>query len=98
MTQIWTHGVWTVKPGHEEDFVAAWRLMARDAVREFQPPADPHLMQDRERSNVFRGFGAWDEPEQVESFRSFIQPHLEGISELTESIEVLTLDNVPLDG
>jgi quinol monooxygenase YgiN len=98
MTRIWTHGVWTVKPGREDDFIAAWRAMASDAVREFQPPEEPHLMQDRERPNVFRSFGVWDDPEQVERFRGFIQPHLQGMRELTESIEVLTLDDVPLDG
>jgi hypothetical protein len=25
MARIWTHGIWTVKAGHESDFVAAWR-------------------------------------------------------------------------
>jgi hypothetical protein len=54
MTGIWTHGVWTVKPGHEANFVAAWRAMARDA--------------------------------------------LQRIRELTDEVEVLTLDDVPLDG
>jgi hypothetical protein len=28
MARIWTHGVWTVKPGHEDEFVEAWRAMA----------------------------------------------------------------------
>jgi hypothetical protein len=98
MTRIWTHGVWTVKLGHEADFIAAWRAMARDAVDEFKPPTEPHLMQDQERPNVFRSFGAWDDPEQVARFRGFIQPHLQRIRELTEDIDVLTLDDVPLDG
>ncbi len=98
MTRIWTHGVWTVKPGREDEFVAAWRTMAQAAMRELQPRAEPHLMRDRERPNVFRSFGGWDDPEQVERFRSLIRPHLEGIRDLTESIEVLTLDDVPLDG
>ena len=97
MTQIWTHGVWTVKPGHEEDFVAAWQAMARDALREFQPSAGPHLLQDQERPNVFRSFAAWDDPEQVDRFRDFVQPRLQRIRGLTEHTEVLTLDDVPLD-
>jgi hypothetical protein len=25
MAKIWTHGIWTVKPGREDEFVAAWR-------------------------------------------------------------------------
>jgi hypothetical protein len=98
MATIWTHGIWTVKPGREDEFVAGWRALAREAVAEFDPPGTPHLMRDRERPNVFRSFGPWDDPEKVERFRAFIQPHLQGIGELTESIEIFTLDDVPLDG
>ena len=30
---MWTHGVWTVKPGHEEEFVARWlELFTLDEV------------------------------------------------------------------
>jgi heme-degrading monooxygenase HmoA len=94
---IWTHGAWTVKPGREEEFIAAWRAMARGAVEQFDPPGTPRLLRDRERPNLFRSFGPWDDPEQVERFRGFIQPHLERIRELTESIEIFTLDDVPLD-
>jgi hypothetical protein len=25
MANVWTHGVWTVKPGREDEFVTAWR-------------------------------------------------------------------------
>ena len=95
---IWTHGVWTVKPGREDEFVHAWRSMARGAVAEFDPPGQPHLLRDRERPNVFRSFGPWDDPQTVERFRDFIKPHLEQIKELTESIEIMALDEVPLDG
>jgi len=98
MREIWTHGAWTVKPGHEEEFVAAWQAMARDALREFQPSAGPRLLQDQERSNVFRSFAAWDDPEQVDRFRDFVQPRLQRFSELTEDMEVFTLEDVPLDG
>jgi hypothetical protein len=98
MREIWTHGAWTVKPGHEEEFVAAWQAMARDALREFQPSAGPRLLQDQEHSNVFRSFAAWDDPEQVDRFRDFVQPRLQRFGELTENMEVFTLEDVPLDG
>jgi hypothetical protein len=98
MATIWTHGIWTVKPGRENEFVAAWRAMAREAVAEFEPPGSPQLMRDRERPNIFRSFGPWDDPDQVERFRTFIQPYLQGIKELTESTEFFALDDVPLDG
>ncbi|MFL5979910.1 MAG: putative quinol monooxygenase [Gaiellaceae bacterium] len=98
MRQIWTHGAWTVKPGHEEEFVTASQAMARDALREFQPSAGRRLLQDQERSNIFRSFAAWDDLEQVDRFREFVQPRLQRFGELTEKMEVFTLEDVPLDG
>jgi hypothetical protein len=98
MARIWTHGVWTVKPGREEEFIAAWRQMAGGAIEQLNPAGTPHLLRDRERPNLFRSFGPWDDVEEVERFRAFIQPHLERIRELTESVEIYTLDDVPLDG
>ena len=96
MPRIWTHGVWTVKAGSEDAFVAAWQAMARDAMEELHPREAPHLLRDREQPSIFRSFGYWEEAEQVERFRSLIQPHLQRIRELTESIEVFALDEVPL--
>jgi heme-degrading monooxygenase HmoA len=95
---IWTHGVWTVKPGREDDFIAAWQAMAQDAVAEFQPPGKPHLLRDRERPNVFRSFGPWDDVETVERFRASIAPRLAEVRELTEDIELFALDEVPFAG
>jgi heme-degrading monooxygenase HmoA len=96
MAIIWTHGVWTVKPGREDEFVAAWRAMATGAVAEFNPPEPPHLLRDRERPNVFRSFGYWNDEETVQRFRVFIQPHLAQIQELVEALEFFTLDEVSL--
>jgi hypothetical protein len=98
MARIWTHGIWTVKPGREDEFVDAWRSMAQAAVAEFDPPGRPRLLRDRERANLFRSFGPWDDAETVERFREFIPPYLDRINELTESLEIYTLDEVPLDG
>ena len=98
MGRIWTHGVWTVKSGREDEFIDAWRAMALDALTKLGAKEDPHLLRDRERPSVFRSFGYWDEPEQVERFRELIQPHLQRIRELTDSIEVFTLDDIPFRG
>jgi quinol monooxygenase YgiN len=98
MAKLWTHGVWTVKAGREDEFVEAWRTMARAAVAEFDPPGKPYLLRDRELPNVFRSFGPWDDEETVERFRAFIRPHVDEISELTDSMEIFVLDDVGLDG
>jgi heme-degrading monooxygenase HmoA len=97
MPRIWTHGVWTVKPGREDEFVAAWQAMALGAMEELHPREAPYLLRDREQPHVFRSFGYWDEAEEIERFRSFIQPHLQRIRELTDSIEVFALDEIPFD-
>jgi Antibiotic biosynthesis monooxygenase len=95
---IWTHGVWTVKPGREDEFVAACPEMARDVLSQFEIAEAPRLLRDRERPNVYRSFGGWRDPETVERFRAHIRPRLADIEELTESIEILTLEEVPFDG
>jgi heme-degrading monooxygenase HmoA len=97
MPRIWTHGVWTVKAGREDEFVDAWQAMAQGAMEELHPREAPHLLRDRDQPNVFRSFGYWEEAEEIERFRSFIQPHLQRIRELTESIEVFALDEINFD-
>jgi hypothetical protein len=29
MDEVWTNGTWTLKPGHEEEFVAGWQELAQ---------------------------------------------------------------------
>jgi heme-degrading monooxygenase HmoA len=98
MGRIWTHGVWTVKSGREDEFIEAWRAMARSAVAEFHPAESPHLLREQERPNVFRSFGWWEDEETVQRFRAHIGPHLETIRALTDKVEFFGLDEVPLDG
>jgi Antibiotic biosynthesis monooxygenase len=92
MDNVWTHGVWTVKPGREEEFVRAWNELARDALTEFTPVGPAYLLRERERPNVFRSFGPWDSIETVEGFRAKIAPRIGAMQELLESFEAFTLD------
>jgi hypothetical protein len=32
MGDVWTHGIWTVRPGREDDFVRAWRARTLDEM------------------------------------------------------------------
>ena len=98
MDRIWTHAVWTVNPGREDEFIRAWDAMASDALTAFETAGPAHLLRDRERQNVFRSFGPWDSMETVEAFRATIAPHLGSMQELLDGFEAFTLDEVSARG
>ncbi|HYY34521.1 MAG TPA: hypothetical protein VE693_13215 [Gaiellaceae bacterium] len=92
MARIWTHGVWTVKPGRESDFIAAWREIVPLGTR--LGSGDPKLLRERERPNVFRSFGPWPDVEAIGRFRAELEPHIAEMDSLLESFETFTLDEV----
>jgi hypothetical protein len=92
MPGIWTHGIWTVKQGREDEFVAGWRELVEIGLR--HGADDPTLLRDRERANVFRSFGRWPDLGAVQRFRDEITPRVGAMNELIESAEVVTLDEV----
>ncbi|HCP61557.1 MAG TPA: antibiotic biosynthesis monooxygenase [Actinobacteria bacterium] len=99
MPNVWTHGVWTVKEGHEDTFVRAWSGLVREASARFEG-SPPILLRDRDRPNVFRTFGSWASIEVVEAFRaSELFQHAVGeIRPMLEGLETFTLDEVAWDG
>lgn len=96
MPNVWTHGVWTVKDGREEEFVAAWTEMARRGLAELNVVAPPTLLRDRDRPNVFISFGPWPSIDEVDRFRSSaaFRESVGLMRELLESFEPQTLDEV----
>ena len=98
--RVWTHGTWTVKPGREDDFVAAWQAMARDVAAHIGGVHPPTLLRDHDRTNVFVSFGPWDSADAVTRFRAS-EPFRRGtaaMGELLESFEAHTLDEVVRGG
>jgi heme-degrading monooxygenase HmoA len=65
---VYTLGVWTVRPGAEDDFVEAWRDMATHTAADF-PSATAMLLRDRDRPNWFVSYGPWASIEDIESWR-----------------------------
>jgi heme-degrading monooxygenase HmoA len=100
MTNVWTHGTWTVHPGREDDFVRAWRELARRATAELEVPTRPTLLRDRDRANVFVSFGPWASLEDVQRFRSSnaFREGTAAMEGLLESFEPRTLDELEVDG
>jgi hypothetical protein len=92
MPRIWTHGVWTVKAGREDAFVAAWRELVPIGAE--IGSETPVLLRDREQPNVFRSFGPWADLEEIDRFRAAIRPRIGAMDELLEAFATFTLDEV----
>lgn len=90
---VYTAGIWTVKLGREDDFVALWRELADWSARAF-PDARGTLLRDRERPNRFLSFGPWESVEQIEAWRSAPewQEIVGRLQEVLESFEPGTYD------
>ena len=67
--RVYTLGIWTVKTGHEGDFVDAWQELANRTKADF-PEETATLLRDRDQPNRFISFGPWDSLEQIEQWRS----------------------------
>lgn len=95
MSNVWTHGTWTVVPGKEEAFVAAWSDLARSAAEAFDA-LPPTLLRDRDHPNVFVTFGPFASAEAVDAFRGsdLFGQAIARIRPLLESFEARTLDEV----
>lgn len=59
MGNVYTSGVWTVKPGHEDEFIAAWNDFVTHAHG--LPGAGRfRLLRNVEQSGQFMSFGDWE--------------------------------------
>jgi heme-degrading monooxygenase HmoA len=70
MAEQYTHGVWTVKPGREDEFVAAWREFAEWSKREVPGALWVRLLRDSATPNRFVSVGPWASPEAVARWRA----------------------------
>ncbi|WP_427134868.1 antibiotic biosynthesis monooxygenase family protein [Pseudarthrobacter sp. S9] len=90
---VYTLGIWLVHPGRENDFVQAWRDLARKTKEDF-PNAHGVLMHDRDVPNRFISTGPWESLEQIEQWRASAgyQQGVQDIREMLEHFEPHTLD------
>jgi quinol monooxygenase YgiN len=92
-TSVWTHGIWIVKPGREDEFVLAWTEMA-EWTRSRMPEAHGTLLRDREEPNRFHSFGPWSSEDVVRRWRSDpgFQTRVAAIENLLERFEPRLMD------
>ena len=90
---VYTLGIWLVHPGRENDFVQAWRDLARKTQEDF-PHAKSVLMHDRDVRNRFISTAPWESLEQVEQWRAseMFNQTIEGMHDMLEHFESRTLD------
>jgi heme-degrading monooxygenase HmoA len=97
MARIWTHGVWRVKPGREDEFIRAWREFAHAAAGEFSDVSEPPtFLRSLERPNVFITFGAWNTLEDIQRFREseIFRERVAAIRELLDDFEPEPLEEL----
>ncbi|RDI75780.1 hypothetical protein Gocc_0199 [Gaiella occulta] len=92
---VYTIGVWQVKPGREDDFLAAWDALAQWTIdSEFGSHAT--LTRDRDDPSRFVSFGPWPSAEHVERWRAdpgFVE-RFARLDEVLERFEPGTYDVV----
>jgi hypothetical protein len=67
---VYTLGVWKVKPGQEEEFVAAWKELGGVFAALERPPGPGTLVQSLSDPALFYSFGPWRQLQDVQAMRS----------------------------
>ncbi|HEX8903352.1 MAG TPA: antibiotic biosynthesis monooxygenase [Longimicrobiaceae bacterium] len=68
--QVYTHALWRVKPGQEEEFVAAWRALSDAFVALPARPLWGTLIRSLADPSVFYSFGPWRSAGDVQAMRA----------------------------
>ena len=96
---LYTVGIWTVKPGREDEFVAAWNEIAARTLEEF-PDARGTLLRHRDQPGRFVSFGPWQSLDQIAAWRASpaFQQGLRDMGDLLDAFEPGTFELVTSAG
>lgn len=67
MAEIYTSGVWVVKPGEEDDFVTDWKEFVASGV-ETPGSGTFRLLRDAEQPGHFMSFAPWESFDAVQAW------------------------------
>lgn len=82
--QLYTLGIWRVKEGREEQFVAAWKELGAIFAALPQPPASKGiLLQSTTDPRMFYSFGPWRSAEDIAAMRANVHAQA-GIDKLRD--------------
>ncbi|HEX6476439.1 MAG TPA: hypothetical protein VF005_04130 [Acidimicrobiales bacterium] len=68
--EVYTLGVWRVKDGNQDEFVAAWQGLGRYFNSLPHPPGKGTLLQSVDDPRQFYSFGPWRSIEDISEMRS----------------------------
>ena len=69
-SDTYTVGVWNVKPGKEQEFIAAWKALGEFFYSLPKPPGPGTLVQSLDDSKQFYSFGPWRTLEDIQAMRA----------------------------
>jgi heme-degrading monooxygenase HmoA len=95
MATPYTLGVWQVKPGNAEEFIAAWVELAEWTKENVDGARWAKLVRDTDDEDRFVSFGPWENFEAIEAWRELdgFQERVGRIRQLLESFEPFTLES-----
>lgn len=67
---VYTLGMWRVKPGKEDEFVKAWKALAKAFIELPNPPGRGTLIRSTTDPQLFYSFGPWKRRDDVEAMRA----------------------------
>jgi quinol monooxygenase YgiN len=70
MLDIYTLGIWMVKPGKAEEFINEWTLFAQWTSNNVPSAGKAHLLRDEKDPLRFISFGSWKDEEAIQKWRS----------------------------
>jgi len=87
---VFTFGLWSVKPGKEGDFVAAWETFARwTGKHQTGMVGEARLLEDIDQPRRFVSIGGWSDKQKVQAWRESpeFQAFFAKVSELCEETQ-----------
>ena len=89
MSEPYDYGIWIVKPGLEEEFVAGWREMAEWTAANAPGAGIGRLFQDEDQPSRFISIGPWDDDDAIAAWRSKLG-FQERVGKLRDMLETFT--------
>jgi heme-degrading monooxygenase HmoA len=68
--EIYTVGIWTVKPGKETEFIREWTAFAKWTGENISGSGKGYLLEDQNNSLRFISFGPWDNENIIQKWRN----------------------------